>query len=231
MPHRPNIFHWKDFAVKKIAITFTLIILTLTLISQTLWDDKAADIYSRKINYKEGDSIKVLIDEVTSFKYKSNTKALKNYKLNVKGGEMSALFEFLPEADVEESKTAQESDEMEIVNELQARVTAVGENSIAIEGQKSFIFNNRTSTIEIAGEVSFRDIKSNRVYSRDISNQTLRITTLLENPSSIISSADLETVITNPDATTDIKEETNLSDAKKEELLLEYFNKLINVIF
>lgn len=217
--------------MKKLLTIVTIFSLSLILLSQSLWDDKAANIYSYKINYKEGDSIKVFIDETTSVKYKSNTKALKTYKLNIKGGEMSALFNFLPEGNVEENKTAQDSDEVEIVNELQARVISVGENYITIEGRKSFIFNNRTSTIEINGDVNFTDITGNRVYSKDISNQTLRISTLLENSGALINSADLERVVLNPDATTDIREETRLTEERKQEILLEYFNKLLNTIF
>lgn len=183
------------------------------------------------MNYKVGDSIKILVEENSNIQYKSSTQSMKTYSVDIQEGEMSAVFNFIPEGKTEESKNIQDKDEVEIKTSINATITDVKDKLITINASKRLTLNNKTSIIQINGDVNYFDIKNNMVYSHDLINQTVRISTLLENVNQIISAADLEKVITNPDATTDIKEETRLKENKKQELLIEYFNKILSLIF
>ena len=219
--------------VKKIVIISIIIPLLFTayLYSETLWDDKAANLYSLKLNYKIGDPIQVLIEEENSIKYKSGTQSLKTYNLEIKGGEMSAMFDFIPEGKVEETKNSRDNDEFNIVNSVKAVITNISGNIVDISGSKLITLNNKTSSIELTGRVNIRDIVNSTIFSKDVMEKSIRITTLLENSEIIISTSDLEKTTVNPDATDDVVEETKLNDTKKEELLLEYFNKILNLVF
>lgn len=220
--------------MKKYAGYYVLIIFLITtyvVSAKTLWIDSAADLYSRKVQYTQGDSIKILIEEETTISYKSDSKALKTYNLNITGGELSGLFSFVPQGNVEENTTSQDKDDFIIINSIQGRVMGVENNYLTISGTKTYTINNKTSSVTIGGIVNIADVYMNTVRSSNIMDQTLKITTLLENENTIITSEDLASVIANPDATGDIQEETAISEEKKKELLLQYFNKLINVIF
>lgn len=219
---------------KKYSLFFVLLLILITtcfISAESLWIDSAADLYSRKVVYNTGDSIKILIEEETTISYKSDSKALKSYNLNITGGELSGLFSFVPQGNVEENTSSQDKDDFIIINSIQGRITQVDNNYLTISGTKTYTINNKTSKVVIGGVVNIKDVYMNTVRSSNIMDQTLSITTLLDNDNTIITSEDLATVITNPDATSDFQEETQLSEEKKKELLLQYFNKLINVIF
>ncbi|MCG8569374.1 MAG: flagellar basal body L-ring protein FlgH [Spirochaetes bacterium] len=218
--------------LKWTAITILTFLYSISILfAETLWDNKAGDIYSRNINYKTGDTIKILIEEETAILYKSSTQSLKTYTLDVKGGDFSAVLNFLPQGKVEENKNSQDKDEIKISNFINAQIVNVDNSLLTIEGSKTITLNNKTSTVRLNGRIHINDIINQQVYARDILDQRLTITTLLENQSSIIADNDIISVITNPDSTTDQKEELQLSEIKKRELMLQYVNKILNLIF
>jgi hypothetical protein len=196
-----------------------------------LWDDRAKDIYNRKIYYNNGDSIKVIITEKSSIDYKSNTKSLKAYTFDLSGKELTGLFTFLPKGNSDETENSQSKDNLVINSEIQGRIINVLNNYVTIQARKQITIDNKTSIIEITGDADLKDIKSNTIYSNYLINPILRITTLFDNSKVVINPNDIQTTILNPDSTTDRKVETSLTDAKKRELLLYYFNKILNVIF
>ncbi|MCK4799282.1 MAG: flagellar basal body L-ring protein FlgH [Spirochaetes bacterium] len=219
--------------MKRVIIISFLIFLffSMFVFADSLWDDRAADIYNRKVYYKIGDSIQILINEQSAFEYKSSTKSLKSYKLNISGGEMSGLMDFVPSGNAEENKNSLDRDNLKIQSVIQARITRVANNYITITGKKQVQINNKISSVEISGDAYLSDIIGNSIFSNKLIDSSLKIISLIENDSKVITGNDLINVILNPDATSDIIEKTMLSDTKKKEMLLEYFNKILNVIF
>ena len=216
----------------KISIVIFFIFFSANLIfCESLWNDNYADIYSKNVSYKVGDSIKILINENQILNYKSSTKSLKTSSIDIKGGEFNAVLNFLPSGNTNESKNSNDSDSFKISATIVARIDEINNNSISISGTKQITLNNKQSSIVINGVVNFKDINSGIVKSDDIQNFTMRISTLLDNPTEIIGITDLNTVILNPDSTTDLREEIQLDDNKKRELYLEFINKLLNLIF
>ena len=211
--------------------SFFILIFNFNTFSKSLWDDKASNIYSRKINYAVGDSIQIIITEDSAVEYKTSTKALKTFKIDISGGEMSGVFNFLPKGDVEDNKNSQDSDRLKINSVISARIVQVNDNYVTVRGIKQVSVNNKTSSIDISGDASLQDINGKSILSSKLTNQSLRITTLIDNQNNVITANDLQTVAANPDSTTDKKQTTSLSDAKKRDLLLRYFNKLLNLIF
>ena len=219
--------------MKKIFLVLFLLILffSIYIYSISLWDDKAGDIYSKKIFYNVGDSINIIITESSKFEYKSSTKSLKSYNIDISGGELSGIFSFLPKAYIEEDKNSLDNDNLKIESILQGRVLSVSDNYVTIRGTKRIQMNNKISSITITGDAYYSDIVDNSIISNKMINPTLSLTTLLDNQRNIITERDLLTEVLNPDATTDRIETTKLSDAKKREILLNFFNKILNLIF
>ena len=218
----------------KIFVVFTIaVLLSPSLYAESLWNDNAANIYSNKVNFRVGDTIRILVDEKSSIDYKSQNKTIKSYDINISGGELTAILNFVPKGSVEESGNSQNKDNLKIETTIQGRVTAIGNNFVTITGTKNILVNNKSNLITITGDASFADVNANSILSSRLINPRISITSLIDNNTNVITANDLEEVVTNPDATSDAlkKTETKLKDAKKKELLLNYFNKILNVIF
>jgi flagellar basal body L-ring protein FlgH len=219
--------------LKKFFLVLFLIIIFFSIYINTtsLWDDKAGDIYNRKIFYNVGDSINIIITESSKFEYKSSTKSLKSYDIDISGGELSGLFNFLPKAYIEEDKNSLDNDSLKIESMLQGRILRVSDNYVTIRGTKRIQMNNKISSITITGDAYYSDIIDNSIISNKMINPTLSLTTLLDNQRRIITERDLFTEVLNPDSTTDRIETTKLTEEKKREILLNFFNKILNLIF
>lgn len=200
---------------------------------ETTWDDKGKDLYSRKIRYRINDSIKIVIDEKSAMEYRSTTKSLKSYNINIKNSEIEGVFDIVPSGSVEENKSAQDKDEVKYTQTIMGQIKEINDGYITVSGKKSVILNNKRSIVEVNGDVAFGDIKGGMIKSSDIMNQTIRIITLIDNLSEIIGEdnvvvqADLSS-----DATGDAKKiRYKIDDALRKKLILEYVNKVLNVIF
>jgi flagellar basal body L-ring protein FlgH len=209
-------------------IVTLLIIILLSSFSDSLWNDKAGGIYNKKVNYNVGDSIQVVLNESSNLEYNSNSRASKSYKVQISGSKISGITDILPQGNIEEDKNSQDIDRIKLNGTLQARVTAVGDNFITIQGIKDIGINNKASRVLITGNAYLQDIKGNSIESNKLIDSSLQITTLIDNNNTIISDKDL--INKNKDLTGDVKEDISISDQKKRELQLQILNKILNVI-
>lgn len=217
--------------MKKMYICIIIFFFILSIHSESLWVDEAADIYSKKINYSIGDTIEIRINESSHYEYKATSNALKSFEVAIEGGELKDIFDFLPVADVNENKSIQDSDSFEYQAVMQAGITDISGRILSVQGRKQFQINNKSGTIELSGEASISDIVDNSITSSKLLNPRLRIITLLDNQNTVITGTDIITKILNPDTTGDVIEEEDISEEKKKELILYVFNKILNVIF
>lgn len=191
------------------------------LCSAKLWDDQAADIYSRKVYFKVNDSVKVLVDEKTKLKYAGSSKSLKTTSVNSESGELSGVFDIIPSGDVNESKESSNKDEFEYIAELQGRIIDVKDNYITVNASKTISIDNKVSRISIRGDVALNDLNGNNVYASDLMDERLEITTMIENGYLPLTNEDLDVS----------SDSVTLTEEKKRDLLLQYLNKMLNVIF
>ena len=212
-------------------LTASLLLITIVASSVSLWDDRSADIYNRRINYRQGDSVSIIINEKSSYQYKSSTKSLKSYKIDISGGELSGLFTFLPTGNAEENKSSTDNDNLSINTAIEGTIEAVSDNYLTITGRKQITVNNKVSIVTITGNAHYSNIKNNSINYTNLVNPTLNVTTLLQSSKQVVNNNDLVQVILNPDATTDIILETQISEARKRQILIDYFNKILNVVF
>ncbi len=213
--------------IKSIFITLTI----FSLSSETLWNDNAADIYNKFIGYKVGDSIEIVIDENSTIDYKGSNKTVKTLSFNIQGGEMTSILSFLPTGSIEENKNSQNKDQVKINSVVQGQITAINGSVVTISANKSLIINNKVSNITLNASANFSDISGKRISSKKLTNSQINITTLVDNKNIVINQEDFEKYRVNPDSTTDLREDTRIRDDKKKEILLDYFNKILNTIF
>jgi hypothetical protein len=199
--------------------------------AESLWDDSGKNIYSNKVSYKNGDSVKIIIDEQQKIKYKSSTDSRKADSVSINGGEYSALFNFLPNGTSTETKNGNDEDEFHLNGTIVASITSVNDNTVTLVGRKTLSLNNKTSLMEMSGTANMSSIKSGTIVSSDIQNLSLRVSTLLFNENDIINGDDIVERLRNPDATDDDSTETVISDEKRKEMFLRYVNKLLNVVY
>lgn len=191
------------------------------LCSVNFWDDQAADVYSRKIRFKVNDSVKVRVDEKTKLKYAGSSKSLKTTSVNSESGELSGVFGIIPSGDVNESKESSSKDEFEYIAELQGRIIDIKDNYITVSASKTVSVDNKVSRISIRGDVALNDLKGNNIYASDLMDERLEITTMIENAYFPLTNEDLDVS----------SDSVSLTEEKKRDLLLQYLNKMLNVIF
>ncbi|MCH5149638.1 MAG: flagellar basal body L-ring protein FlgH [Spirochaetales bacterium] len=191
------------------------------LCSTNLWDNQAADVYSRKIRYRVNDSVKIQVSEKTKLKYTGSAKSLKTTSVNSQSGELSGVFEVIPSGDVNESKESSSKDEFEYIAELQGRIIDVKDNYVTVSGSKTISVDNKVSRISIRGDVALNDLKGNNVNASDLMDERLEITTMIENAYFPLTNEDLDVS----------SDSVVLTEEKKRDLLLQYLNKMLNVLF
>ena len=208
-----------------------LAILISIAYAESLWDDSRKNIYSGNVAYKNGDCVKIVIDEEQTVKYKSSADSRKSNAININGGEYTALLNFLPKGDSTETKSGADQDEFHLSGTIVAGITAVNDNTVTLTGRKTLTLNNKTSLIEMSGIANMNRIKSGTIVSSDIQDLSLRVTTLLFNANDVLNGDDLVEQRKNPDATDDETMETVVSDEKRRQLFMQYVNQLMNLIY
>jgi flagellar basal body L-ring protein FlgH len=208
-----------------------VILSTVFLTSESLWDDTAENLYNRKINYQVGDPVTIHVMEASALSYRSSSKSLKTFSASVSGGEITGIFDFLPQGSVDETKSSNMADDFSIEMTLQGSIQSITGNNAVISGSKSIQVNNKRSSLSISGTVPVSYIKDNAVSSTRIIDTSIQLTTLLDSDIDVITESDLVKIILNPEATSDIIDKTELREETRQQLLLQYFNSLLNVLF
>ena len=218
--------------MKKILVYIFCFTLLISLCyAESIWDDKQAGLYSRNVSLNVGDSVRILITENSKINYKSSSKSNKTGSVSIDGGQYSAIFGFLPTGNGIETSDTDNKDESEISGSLVANVSAVSNNTVTLQGRKSVTLNNKTSIVEISGIADTKFIKNGSLYSSDIQNLTVKVTTLLANDKAILQDSDIITRLKNPDNSDDLSTETVISEEKQKELYLKYVNQILGTIY
>jgi len=224
--------------VKYFCVIFLLVLTGLS--SETLWNDKMSDMYSAKVNFKINESVKIKINEKSVLNYKSTSKTLKSVSIDMKSEDVVGVFELIPEGSIDENKSGQDKDEFNYSGELQAKIVGISDNFITISGIKNVSINNKNSRVELSGDVGYKDMRGNVVLSSDIMNLSFKITTAIDSTVFPVLAEDfvletkLETTVNENGETVENNVTTGkykLSDDKKREFLLNYLNKILNVVF
>jgi len=233
-----------------------VIIITIScfhfLYTKSLWDN-GLNFY--KINIKPGDIVKIRFLEKTIMKYKTEERQ-NNYesKKGVRG--KGDIFNFFPDIEVNGNDTVRNQNNLSVNNEdsfsINAKVLTISNNTATIEGFHSTLINGEIFKLQISGEFNIDSVGSgSTIMSTDIYNLDFRVMNQSLTNNAIFSQDDLvfstnyTDITTNQtissDNLTNIEVVTNQSsfkleftgirDSKKKDLLMNYLNSMINLLF
>ncbi len=207
-----------------------------------------------KINVKPGDIIKISFLEKTIMKYKLEQRQ-NDYesKKGVKG--KGDIFNFFPDIEVNDNDTVRNQNNLSVDNEnsfsINAKVLAVSNNTATLEGFHTTLINGEIFKLQISGEFDINSLRSgSSIMSTDIYNLDFRV--LNQSPTNnavfnrddlvfstnytdIVTNQVISNNMTNSEVSTNQSsfklEFTGIRDDKKKDLLMNYLNSMINLLF
>lgn len=229
--------------------------------AESLWDEEFSGYVSQSKKITEGQIITVLIDASTKLAFSSTKAGDKEIILTFSGGETGDLFSFLPEISSGTTQSRSGEEDFELSTQLAARVREVDNSGMAyIQGSRSMRIQGAVEAVTITGWLRAEDLNQDHsIHFAKLAESELTFRTFLDSEKQILTPEDIvetlaeaaaeaeaavpageETAETGP---AEAGEETaprassgagpryRLSDEKKRELLLQYINNLIDLIF
>lgn len=216
-----------------------------------MWDN---GINFYKVNIRTGDIVTIHFQEKTIMKYKTEERE-NDYesKKGVKG--KGDIFSFFPDVEINGNDTVRNQNDMSVDNEssfsINAKVLTISNNTAVIEGFHSTLINGEIFSLQISGEFDINSLGPGpSIMSTDIYNLDFRVLNVSPTNSAMFSQDDLvystnySDIVTNQVVSNNITnsilvtnqssfklEFTGIRDEKKKDLLMNYLNSMINLLF
>jgi flagellar basal body L-ring protein FlgH len=209
-------------------LTFAVILfLAAGVCAESLW--KGEDLYSARI-MKPGDHLRITFKSKNLMEFNTFQENYESAALNNPGAGGSAVVDFLPKVttsfDNKTSKKAGMKNKNDIQFSITASVVSIASNgTLLISGNHSITINNQIETITVQGQVDPRYAKSGEVSSDDIGNLAL-----VYNRTVFRKDLLTQTDFSNSTSGSN-KSQSVLTDKKKKELLIKYFNQILPLLF
>jgi hypothetical protein len=237
-----------------------LLILPLLLIaalsgSESLWTSGSGGLLSGDRRLTPGDIVIVEIDSSSSLSFTSTSSDTKSLTLELSGGEYGELFSFLPSGSSRGDRSVKGNEEYEIKGSIGTRVQEIDDAGRAfIRGVRSVSFEGKEESITLTGWLEPVFLGSDkRITFSKLADARLIFRTLLEPGVGVVAGRDIEQVSRSlPAGTGPIGTTTEgaggetvasmpaaaqavsgyqLTDSRKNELLLLYINRIVDIIF
>lgn len=243
------------------AIIFLLIINSLLINGDSLWDNSFKGYLSSGKAIKPGDTVLVIISTQSSLSLTGASKENKSLTLEFTKGDNP--FDFLPGIQVTGTGKGENKSELELESSLTAVVDSFTPEGLAyITGERSITVDGKSETMELTAFLSPGDLSVGRSipFSR-LAKSKLTYKTLLEPEEDLLTNQDFldltallqpspppaetppeegtDTAGTTEDtapspateAASKAAEKLQLTEEKKRELVLKYLNRLVFLIF
>jgi flagellar basal body L-ring protein FlgH len=237
---------------------FFLLVALVPACGDSLWSPDFKGYLSGSKGFTVGDTLLVQIDASSSLSFTASTNDSKSLTLEFSGGDSGNLFSFLPQVRTGGTMSTTGRDNLSLRTQLPVVVTAINaDGSAQVRGSRTVAVQGKNESITVSGSVSpsQMDQKGAINFSR-LANARLSYTTLLASSQDVLTNAELQTLLapaaaaapagtTAPAAagtaapavaataapTTPAAPQLTISDARKRQLLLQYLNRLIDVVF
>jgi len=199
--------------------------IALILCGESLWKD-SGDLYSSR-SLKPGDPVKVVFQGKKLVEFSTFQENYESASLNNPDKSATMVLNFLPSLSGDNanksSKKAQTKNAQNLNFTIMATVQSVDSNgNLTISGQHRMTINNQTETAQVTGIVNPRYLRGDKVWSEDVAELSVAYDRTVYKKD-MITPADLENQATG----TNMK----LTDPKKQELMLKYFNQVLPLLF
>jgi len=239
--------------LKFLTILLSLLIVTSSF-SDSLWNPDFKGYLSSGKTLKQGDIIHVSISSKTSLSFLSASNDNKFLTMEFTGGDYGDLLSFLPTIKNSGNNKLKGNEEIKLVSDIVTTVISIDENFNAyLEGSRSIEIDGKIETLTLTGTVAANGIGANkRIEFSRMANVRLVYKTFITPKENTLSEEDIISSLQNLNAVTEgiaapapdaallpstiplslpTTETFSLSEKKKKELLLQYINKLIDLIF
>lgn len=235
---------------------FTLITLVGGVLADSLWDAEHGGYYIPAASLRVGDVVAVQIDIDTAVSFSATRVDDRSMTLEVSGGEATGLLSFLPEAVGSTDSRSEGADELSIQGEVVARVQELDTRGMArIEAVRTVQVEEATERIVVTGWLDPLDLLEDRRVQFDrLAEASLRYTSVLPAGAPVLTDADLTSIL--PEPVQPLEESAavtpgepaaapsapdaqqapsqagySLTEERKRELLLQYVNQILDIIF
>jgi flagellar basal body L-ring protein FlgH len=228
--------------------------------AESLWSPGFKGYLSGGHGLAVGDVVVIQIDASSSLSFTSSSNDTKNLTLEFSGGDSGNLFSFLPQVRTTGSRSAAGRDVLSLKTQIPAIVTNVNpDGTVQVQGSRNVVVEGKDESVTVSGTVSpaLIDQKGSVAFSR-LANSRLVYRTFLTSSQDVLSAADIRQVLAPaaaPAAAGAVAPAAGaaaaapgaapghaaaqpapapgltLTDAKKRQLLLQYLNRLIDVVF
>lgn len=218
-----------------------ILLLTQVLHSETLWNENN-DLYSNKKTFKPGDRLKIVFNEKSIVDYNLNLSETSRLSGSAGGGSTVSFFDFLPSLSADDSMNISQKSSTKNKSLLTKSITAeivniLPNNNLKISGKHFIKVNDSLEQIQVDGTVHPDDIKNKKyVYSVDIINPTIIYQSQIIGQN-IINNKDLvdtyttNRIVVSGQTQINITPKLSVVEAKKREMILQYLNKILTILF
>ncbi|MFP4562015.1 MAG: flagellar basal body L-ring protein FlgH [Spirochaetia bacterium] len=233
-------------------ILFFLTVITGLSGAENLWTSDFQGYIAEKPVLTEGRLLRVIIDSSTQLDLSASYNADKELVLRFSGGDTGNLFAFLPDIDATNRRTAEGEEESSLRASLGARVIEIDDTGAArIQGSRTMTLQDSVQAVTVTGWVAPQNVDAENTVSFDqladaeivfrsfvktgqqiLTEEDIEEAVLAEAPEAAAPAPDEEAETTDEeDAPEQPESRYTLSDERKRELLLNYINQFVQLIF
>jgi flagellar basal body L-ring protein FlgH len=212
---------------KKTATLLCLLALAAAALLQaeSLWRDKG-DPYSSQA-FRQGDPVKIVFRNKRVVEFSTFQENYESSSLNNPDKSSSMVLNFLPplagDNANKSSRKAQVKNADKLNFTVMATVQSVDSNgNMLIAGRHRITVNNQVETAEVSGVVNPRYIRGDKVWSDDVADLAVSYDRFVFKKD-LFGAGDFSNITS--------KSNLGLSDSKKQELILKYFNQVLPLLF
>jgi len=228
-------------------ILFFLTVITGLSGADNLWTSDFQGYIAEKPVLTEGRLLRVIIDSSTQLDLSASYTADKELVLRFSGGDTGNLFAFLPDIDAANRRTAEGEEESSLQASLGARVIEIDDTGAArIQGSRTMTLQDSVQAVTVTGWVAPQNVDAENTVSFDqLADAELVFRSFVQTGQPILTEEDIEeaengdevgeTEAAGPGDETGAPEQPEsrytLNDERKRELLLNYINQFVQLIF
>lgn len=236
---------------------FFLTVITGFAHAENLWTSDFQGYIAEEPVLSEGQLLRVIIDSSTQLELSASYSSDKEIVLSFSGGDTGNLFAFLPDIDSTGRRTAEGQEDTTLQTVLAARVQEIDDTGAArIQGSRTMTLQGSVQAVTVTGWVDTRSVDAdNTVRFDQLADAELVFRSFVQTGERILTGEDIEEVMPEEvpgaeEGATPIEpaagpgEEAaaaavpatpenryTLSDERKRELLLDYINQFLGLIF
>jgi flagellar L-ring protein FlgH len=214
------------------AFLMTLVVIARSVSADSLWDPEAPSLFAGSGNLQVGDTVLVSIESENTLSYSSSRVDTERVSIELSGGEGAGLFSFLPVGSTSGNQSLQGSEALSIQTTFAVRVVGIEEDGhLALRGGRTITIQGKQESISLSGVVDPLLVGEDRTLPfAGIADVRLTYSTLLQPGAGVLRADDLVRADPeSPDGAT--AGQISLTDQKRDELILSYLNRLLDLIF